>query len=296
MKSARTVFILFSVLLISASAEETGRNDTPAPPAYGVRSFFTELGQDFELQAKAPFSMTEKEVTYTGAGVLVDGGLMFADIPVATRVRHQLGRHGGLGDASTYVSELGGTAGILSIGVVGAFGWIAGRPKEVETAALMAQAAITSGVWCQSGKILTGRSRPSASWTGGEYQDLWHGPVARFEKGHGGIANYDAFPSGHTTTAFSLAAVAASQYGEQSFPVRAAAYSVAGLVGLARLGTQDHWASDVFAGACLGYLCGKQVVAHHRHLREGPASHASSSGFYILPCPQGAVAGYTRTL
>ena len=287
------VCLIFLFLIIHCVCGE----ETQSPGLLAEAGFFfKELGQNFGLQAKAPFSMTERQVAYTGAGVLVDGGLMFADIPIAKRVKKQLNDNDWLGHGSEYVSRLGGTAGILSIGAVGAFGWISNRPKEMETAYLMAQAAITSGVWCQIGKIATGRSRPLAAWSGSEYEDVWHGPLKRFEKGHGSIANYDAFPSGHTTTAFSLATVIASQYGEESFPVRAAAYSVAGLVGLARLGTQDHWISDVFAGACLGYLCGKQVVAHHRHLKQDLSGHAESSGFYLLPYPKGAMAGYVWNL
>ena len=79
------------------------------------------------------------------------------------------------------------------------------------------------------------------------------------------MAFFDAFPSGHTSTAFSIATVFAYQYADKPF-VAPFAYTMASLVGITRLIEHDHWASDVFAGACIGYLCGKQVVKHAKKI------------------------------
>jgi membrane-associated phospholipid phosphatase len=78
---------------------------------------------------------------------------------------------------------------------------------------------------------------------------------------------FDAFPSGHTATAFSIAAVFASQYNETKV-VPILFYSGATLVGISRLTEHEHWASDVFVGALLGYLSGKQVVNHYNKLHQ----------------------------
>ncbi len=37
-------------------------------------------------------------------------------------------------------------------------------------------------------------------------------------------------------------------------------YPLATLVGLSLIDSEDHWASDVFAGAALGYVVGRAVV------------------------------------
>ncbi len=66
-----------------------------------------------------------------------------------------------------------------------------------------------------------------------------------------------SFPSGHTSNAFAIAAVADAHYGRKAgIP----AYVVASLIGVSRVRRDAHWLSDVVAGAALGYLTGTTVV------------------------------------
>jgi membrane-associated phospholipid phosphatase len=66
-----------------------------------------------------------------------------------------------------------------------------------------------------------------------------------------------SFPSGHTSNAFAIAAVADAHYGRKAgIP----AYVVASLIGVSRIRRDAHWLSDVVAGAALGYLTGTTVV------------------------------------
>jgi membrane-associated phospholipid phosphatase len=51
--------------------------------------------------------------------------------------------------------------------------------------------------------------------------------------------------------------------------VTCTSYSIASLVGLARTWHHAHFASDVLAGAMIGTLVGKSVVAHNASLRSG---------------------------
>jgi membrane-associated phospholipid phosphatase len=66
-----------------------------------------------------------------------------------------------------------------------------------------------------------------------------------------------SFPSGHTSTAFSLAAVANEHYG---WRVGVPAYLVASGIGLSRIQSDRHHLSDVLAGATLGLIVGRTVV------------------------------------
>ncbi|MCK8824307.1 phosphatase PAP2 family protein [Fuchsiella alkaliacetigena] len=68
-------------------------------------------------------------------------------------------------------------------------------------------------------------------------------------------ASNRAFPSGHTTTAFALATIMAEYYPEYKNRL----YALATLVGISRLYVDAHWASDVVAGAGLGYASAKFV-------------------------------------
>lgn len=69
--------------------------------------------------------------------------------------------------------------------------------------------------------------------------------------------NNKSFPSGHTSNAFTLAAVAERHYG---WKVGVPACLAAGLVGASRLEQDKHYLSDVVAGAALGYVVGRTVV------------------------------------
>jgi membrane-associated phospholipid phosphatase len=66
-----------------------------------------------------------------------------------------------------------------------------------------------------------------------------------------------SFPSGHTSNAFAMAAALDGHYGKK---VTIPAYTLAALVGWARLRDNVHWLSDVLAGATLGYIVGRTTV------------------------------------
>jgi membrane-associated phospholipid phosphatase len=69
--------------------------------------------------------------------------------------------------------------------------------------------------------------------------------------------DHKSFPSGHASTAFTLAAVAERHFG---WKVGLPAYTVAGLVAVSRLQRNKHYLSDVLGGATLGYIVGRTVV------------------------------------
>jgi membrane-associated phospholipid phosphatase len=63
-----------------------------------------------------------------------------------------------------------------------------------------------------------------------------------------------SFPSGHTTTAFTLAAIICLH--TRLAAPRAAAFIVAALIGLSRVGVGAHWPLDVLGGAIGGWIAG----------------------------------------
>jgi membrane-associated phospholipid phosphatase len=66
-----------------------------------------------------------------------------------------------------------------------------------------------------------------------------------------------SMPSGHTSSAFALAAVIERHYGWKG---SLAAYAVASAVGVSRIQHDKHWLSDVLTGGAIGYLAGRTVV------------------------------------
>ncbi|MFA6119853.1 MAG: phosphatase PAP2 family protein [Sideroxydans sp.] len=141
-----------------------------------------------------------------------------------------------------------------AVGITGAF-FVAGLVGD-ETSMHVAQdvvaaSLISSGIIGVATKTVVGRSRPLQ------------------EKGTTNFAPFtdmnSSFFSGHTTQAFTLAAVISETYDETWIDVTA--YSLATLVGVARTYHDKHFASDVLTGAIVGTLVGKSVVAHNKALR-----------------------------
>ncbi len=123
----------------------------------------------------------------------------------------------------------------------GAVDYVIASALPDEEAKLDAQKAIlVSGVSTFVLKSIIGQKRPP-------------GPI---EYKHFTLdSNYHAMPSGHTATAFALATSIATHYPEY----KRLSYTMATLVGISRLYEDRHWASDVVAGAVVGYYSAKFV-------------------------------------
>jgi membrane-associated phospholipid phosphatase len=76
----------------------------------------------------------------------------------------------------------------------------------------------------------------------------------------------NGWPSGHTANAFSAAATIAELY-HDNLAVQIGVWSYAALMGLS-ISVSCHWASEVFAGALIGYVIGKTVGRSYRNLME----------------------------
>lgn len=74
----------------------------------------------------------------------------------------------------------------------------------------------------------------------------------------GGPGINNSFPSAHTSNAFTTATVFATMYKDKKW-VSPVAYTLAAAVGLSRIYKNAHWASDVLAGAAVGFLSAKSI-------------------------------------
>jgi hypothetical protein len=182
------------------------------------------------------------------ASLAVVGTALVIDRPL----RDEMHRHTGDNVLITQVERLGAQ---YAAGVVGGF-YLAGALTDDENTRQVAQdsiaaSLIASGIITPAIKLVTGRSRPR------DEAGIYH--FKPFSIGN------SSFPSGHTTEAFALASVIANHY-EETW-VSCTSHSIASLVGLARTYHHAHFASDVVAGAMIGTLVGKSVVAHNANLR-----------------------------
>lgn len=142
--------------------------------------------------------------------------------------------------------------------------FVAGRAADdsrAEMTALdgMIAVIIANGLITSKLKHVFGRGRPYLE-RGAEEWDSFHGGE-----------DYRSFPSGHGTEAFTIAAVLATHYVDSPWVGRIA-YGLAGAVGLSRMKRDQHWLSDVLAGAVVGIGVGRSVASHNREQRSTGAS------------------------
>jgi membrane-associated phospholipid phosphatase len=243
------------------------------------KGYFPSLLHNFGEQATAPFHFKAKEWMITGAALGITAALVYYDGDIDAWAKPIKENHEWINKSSPVITEFGNRYGVGIVGVIGTLSAAFNKQKGVQTSLLATQSMITSGAWVQLIKLLTSRERPKGAYLYSQTErgKCYH-PFARFDKevafGKSNFA-FDAFPSGHTALAFSIATVFAERYNNtRSVPVFC--YSAATLIGVTRLIEHEHWASDVFAGALIGYICGKQVVKHFNNTHQNPASNPSS--------------------
>ena len=128
--------------------------------------------------------------------------------------------------------------------------------KLLLTTRLLVESFFISGTITQLGKRIFGRARP---YTG-------KGPEEFEPFQFGGTSDNRSFPSGHTTSAFSMMTVLAKQY--DRWWIKIPAYSVALSVALQRIDTHNHWGADVIVGGAIGYWVGSTLVNRYKQQSE----------------------------
>ncbi len=161
-------------------------------------------------------------------------------------------------DLTRFGNELERLGTVSNYGILLAF-YAAGlvlddtRARTVAVEAV-ASSLIAAGVITPTLQFITGRSRPRS----GNEPHTWDA-----------FSRNISFPSGHTTHAFSVASVIATEY-EQIW-VKAVAYGLASLVGLCRMHDDAHYLTDVTAAALIGTAVGRSV-AHFGQRQRGNLS------------------------
>jgi membrane-associated phospholipid phosphatase len=261
---------------------KTSTNFYKTDSIFSLRSpkgYFPSLLHNFREQITSPLKFSTKQWLMTGASIGIIASLILVDNDIDNWARVQKQKYKWINRSSPVVTKFGGNWGVYTVIATGVLSATCKNKKGVQTSLLATQAMITSGVWVNLIKILTGRERPMADYTFSKSEGgNWYGPFAMYDQDlaiRKPVSAFDAFPSGHTATAFSIATVFASQYKDiKAIPV--ICYSAATLVGISRLIEHEHWTSDVFVGGLFGYVCGKQVVNHYNKTHPNPLNALSS--------------------
>jgi hypothetical protein len=225
-------------------------------------SFGSIIVDDVKYEATAPArwdSQDWKDIGWAAAAVV--GTSIIADTAVRDFMRRQTPDNAFLNN----VQNFGQT---WAVGVVGGFyvaGLVTDNDKSIQVAEDLISASLISATINQTLKVTVNRYRPRDD----------QGTVNL--QGYQGLNNNSSFPSGHTTEAFTLASVIASSYEDDPW-VGYGVYSVAGMVGIARMYLDAHWASDVVTSAFIGTWVGKGIVSHNKSLHKSGKNNVA-----ILP-------------
>jgi membrane-associated phospholipid phosphatase len=189
--------------------------------------------------------------------------------------RQKLQASGDLKTAANALAFLGGPGPFVIGAGLYAVGRVTRKPRLAGAAVHMTEAVLLAASITGLGKGISGRALPEVDVNNSDDFQLGRG----FHHGNGPFVS---FPSGHTAASFAMAASLTSEADEWrpgiARIVGPIAYTAAGLVGLARLYQNVHWASDLPLAAAIGTWSGLTVVA-----RSHPSARESDTGSGEFP-------------
>ena len=137
-------------------------------------------------------------------------------------------------------------------------------------------------------KIISGRSRPFVSSDSNPHDFGFTRGLKDDE--------HKAFPSGHSTAAFSAAAAVVAEthewWPQSTWYVAPIMYGGATAVGLSRMYDDQHWASDVLMGAAIGTFAGLKTVRFN-HTHAGNQLDKILLGTRIIPTGDGTALAWS---
>ncbi len=202
--------------------------------------FVKHLAQDQEEIWSSPASLRPSDAAWLVPLVGAAGVLFATDQSFSRSLSNSPNRINTSNSFSNY--------GVAALAGAGAGLYLWGKYKhderKIETAILSGEAALNSLAVAEAMKYSLGRDRPDEDGGGGRF----------FQGG-------SSFPSEHSTVAWSLAGMFAHEYPGPLTSVLA--YGMATSISLARVTSKEHFPSDVFVGALLGWWISRKNYRDH---------------------------------
>ncbi|TCL66583.1 membrane-associated phospholipid phosphatase [Hydrogenispora ethanolica] len=229
----------------TAWASDSGAAEAETDPY----SFGKQCVADFRTLLAAPLDWEREEWQKAGWVLAITAGLYLEDGSIRDSVQER--RNEDTDRLARWTRPFGDirvTAPLLA----GFYYWGSrtGDEQATRAALLAGESLVVSGMLTAGLKLAGHRRRPDS----GAPYDAWDGP--------GFSLDHDSFPSYHTASSFAIATILSDVYREKRY-LPPLAYSLAALTGWSRVNDDVHWASDVFAGAVIGYATAKMVLAGH---------------------------------
>lgn len=242
-----------------------------------ARASYTEIiiddieivGRDWLAYNTAPLSFSRNDWLLFSGVAGGTAGLMFLDESIQSIIlRNQQS------DLYAASVDLAWTGHLIAADIASGLVYLSGLFSRNDglrvTGRMMGQSLIYAGTVALVMRFLTGRRWPAAK-EGAFSFDTW--PPDN---------TYHAFPSGHSVVVFSLATVLAQRI--DSWPVTVLLFGTAAASGLGRMYIDQHWVSDVFLGAVLGYTTGRFVLSREAERHSG---ENESTNWILAPTGSG---------
>lgn len=234
---------------------------------YGV--LIVSLAFTGTIQAQTNDTINGPKPLFTLSDLVIIGGFTLATIGLAPLDRHlttQLQKPARqsnriLHTGATVFRLLGDPGSVITASGIYLLGTLDKQRRTQDMGLHTVEAILLADAVTGTIKFTAGRARPYASADNAANFQLFRG----FHSD-----DYRSFPSGHSTSAFAFAAAVSSEtqrwWPNTRWIIGPILYSGATLTGMSRIYNQQHWASDVMAGAAIGTLVGLKVVRYqHSH-------------------------------
>jgi hypothetical protein len=230
-----------------------------------LQSYLLSYPHTIGKAALAPLHWDAKSWLTAGGTLIVIGSLYLADDEIKDLI--QRNRSPVSDDISAVFKQFGEGKYVLpAVGLKVAGGYLTDSKHTVDTGMLCLKSFLLANAATQTLKLATQRNRPVEN----RGKQFW------LDKDFS--RDNESFPSGHVTVVWSVATILAGQYGAQVW-VAPVVYGTATLTGLSRMNDNKHWASDVFAGAVIGYVTGRLVLVDTPRLQVYPDLKGEGIGF-----------------
>ncbi len=246
-QNRRYIFLLITLIFVSAAPEihaQSGSvNPSPSPTPSPERRFLKNVLKDQYAIWTSPFHLRREDARWLIPLGAASAGLIATDRYSAGALDNNETRLRISRDVSRFGTgyAVGGTAAAFYI-----LGRTTHNQRARETGILAAEALIDAGIVTQTLKFATERPRP-----------LDKGGNGRF------LTGGNSFPSGHSSSIWSLAAVIDGEYGKKRPLVRYGVYGLAAAVSASRFTGRNHFLSDILVGGAIGYGIGHFVYLKH---------------------------------
>jgi membrane-associated phospholipid phosphatase len=247
---------LFRVLVAANSAIAAG---VVAPCARAQNS------RNDSLVTTRPW-LTKRDAVAGAFAVLATVAIAPLDGRTARELQEQqFQRSDDLQHTARQLAFLGGPGPFLMGASLFAAGRLSGMPRLADAGLHMTEAVVLAASFTGLGKGVFGRALPNVNVNNPDDFQFFRG----FHDRNGPFVS---FPSGHAAASFAVAAVVTGEL-DRWHPGLAhiagpIAYGGAGLVGLARMYQNVHWASDLPLAAAIGTWSGLTVIARTHTQRQ----------------------------